>query len=244
MSIDKGVGTKRVGIIQSSYIPWRGYFDFIDSVDLFIIYDDIEYSKGSWRNRNQIKTEHGLKWLTVPVQSGAGSLPIDLVLIGQSNKPWKESHCRMLEEALEPASFFKDAMDLWEEGTSVGDTYISSLNVRLIKLVCNYLQIKTPIVMSRDYEVTGAKTERLTNLIRKVGGTTYISGPTAKGYLDEDLFRKNGIRLEYKSYDYPPYPQLWGDFVGTVTVLDLIANTGSDARKYLKTITSDVVAVE
>lgn len=226
----------RVGIIQSCYMPWRGYFDFIDSVDLFVIYDDVEFSKGSWRNRNQIKTPNGLKWITVPVQSGAGSLPIDRVLIGQANKPWQDEHRRLIKESLGVAPYFKDAADIWEEGIAAGDKGISQLNIRLIKSVCSYLGITTPLVLSGDYVVTGAKTERLINLIKKVGGTVYLSGPIAKGYLDEKLFRENDIDLEYKTYDYPAYPQLWGDFIGTVTVLDLIANCGPDARKYLKSL--------
>ena len=233
---------KRVGIIQSNYIPWRGHFDFIDSVDLFVIYDDVQYSKNSWRNRNQIKTPTGLQWLTVPVHAKL-SLLTDEVRIAQTHKPWQNTHRRLFHEFLGPAPSFKDAIELWEEGIAAGDLTISQLNARLIKLVCAYLRIDTPIVMSREYAVTGAKTERLINLLKKLEATAYLSGPAAKGYLDEDLFRENGIRLEYKTYDYPPYPQLWGEFVGTVSVLDLIANTGPEARRFLKSTTSHQVAV-
>jgi hypothetical protein len=134
-------------------------------------------------------------------------------------------------------------MEIWEEGIAAGDRTISQLNIRLTKLICAYLQITTPLVMSRDYAVTGAKTERLIQLLKQVGATVYLSGPTAQGYLDENLFRESGINLEYKTYDYPPYPQLWGEFVGTVTVLDLIANTGPEARRFLKSTTPNRVAV-
>lgn len=233
----------RVGIIQSSYIPWRGYFDFINSVDIFIIYDDIQYSKNSWRNRNQVKTPRGLEWLTVPVRYKLG-LAIDQVKIGQTRKDWREFHRQKLFEALEPAPFFEYALALWEEGTSSSEILLSPLNIRLIRLICNYLQISTPIRNSRDYALIGAKTERLIQLLNQVGATTYLSGPTAQDYLDEDLFRKHGIRLEYKNYDYPPYPQLWGDFVGNVTILDLIANTGPAARDYIKSLSPNQVAVE
>ena len=231
---------KRVGIIQSSYIPWRGYFDFIDSVDLFVIYDDIQYSTGSWRNRNQVKTKSGLKWITVPVKAKLG-LSIDQVLIGRSNKSWQDTHRLLLKESFSRAPFFSDAMAIWEEGISHGDLAISQLNIRMIKLLCTYLQIATPLVLSRDYALIGAKTERLINLLKQVGASVYLSGPSAKGYLDENLFRENGIRLEYKTYDYKPYPQLWGDFVGTVSVLDLIANTGPEARHYLRSASPDKV---
>ncbi len=235
--------TKRVGVIQSNYIPWRGYFDFIDSVDLFVIYDDVQYSKGSWRNRNQFKTQMGLKWLTVPVKTKLG-VPIDEVPISCTNKPWQNTHRCRLKESLGSAPFFRDAIAIWEEGIAASDLTISELNIRLIKLICAYLKITTPVVISRDYSVTGTKTERLINLLKKVGATAYLSGSTAQRYLDEYLFRENGISLEYKTYDYAPYPQLWGEFVGMVSVLDLIANTGQDARHFLKSQTPDAIAVE
>lgn len=227
----------RVGIIQSAYIPWRGYFDFIDSVDLFVIFDDIPFgSKGNWRHRNLINTPAGQQWLTVPVHSGR-ELPIDQVRIAKLATPWQETHYHLLHAYLEPAPFFCAAMQIWEEGVYADDLTLSQLNVRLTKLICAYLGITTPLAMSRDFAVSGAKTERLIRLLEKVGATVYLSGPTAQGYLDESLFRQHGIGLEYKTYDYPPYPQLWGEFVGNVTVLDLIANTGPDARHYLKSTT-------
>lgn len=235
--------SKRVGIIQSSYIPWRGYFDVIDSVDMFIIYDDVQYSKGSWRNRNKIKTRTGLKWLTVPVKVSLG-LSVDQVQIDKSKKPWQNTHRQLIKNSLESAPFFDDAINIWEEGIAAEDLNISRLNVRLIKLLCSYFQITTPIVMSSEYNIKGKKTERLIDILAKSGAKVYLSGPTAKGYLEENLFRENGIGLEYKTYDYEPYPQLWGDYVGNVTVLDLIANTGPNARKFLKSQTPNVIAVE
>lgn len=234
--------TKRVGIIQSSYIPWRGYFDFIDSVDLFVIYDDIQYSTGSWRNRNRIKSKEGLKWLTVPVKTKLG-LAIDRVPIDYTNKVWQNTHRHLLKEFLGTAPFFTDAMQIFQEGIDAGELTISQLNIRLIKLICSYLNITTPIVMSRDYAVSGKKTERLINLLKMVEATVYLSGPTAQEYLNEDLFRKNNIRLEYKTYDYDPYPQLWGEFAGAVSVLDLIANTGQEAKYFLKSKTSNIIRV-
>ncbi|MCL2925001.1 MAG: WbqC family protein [Trichodesmium sp. MAG_R04] len=232
----------KVGIIQSSYIPWRGYFDFINSVDSFIIYDDVLFSKGSWRNRNQVKTRSGLTWISVPVNSKL-ELPIDRVLICK-NIPWRRKHRGLLKDSLQSAPFFKDAICLWEECVNGSETTISELNIKLIKTICAYLNIATPILMSRDYQVKGSKTERLIQLLKKSGATTYLSGPTAKGYLDEKLFREHKIRLEYKTYDYDPYPQLFGNFIGTVTVLDTIANTGKDAIESLTSKTPSIIAVE
>lgn len=236
--------TKRVGIIQSSYIPWRGYFDFIASVDLFIIFDDVQYPMGrSWRNRNLLKTKNGLKWLTVPIQAKSELLPIHQVRIATTDRNWQKEHRNRLWDALQPAPFARIVVSLWEEGLAGNNYFISELNVKLLKVLCNYLDINTPIVQSRDYVATGSKTARLIDLLQQAGATSYLSGPTAKGYLDENEFRKNGIRLEYKTYDYLPYPQQWGDFEGAVSVLDLIANCGPGALELLKSATPNEVAV-
>lgn len=232
----------RVGIIQSCYAPWRGFFDFIASVDLFLVFDDVQYTRRNWRNRNQTKTAHGLKWLTVPV-SGSRSQMIDEVRISCDGKPWQVVHRRILTESLSEAPFFNDAMEVWEDGCGGSNERLSPLNVRLIRSTCSYLGIDTPIADARDYHVSGAKTERLINLLRKTEATTYLSGPSARGYIQEELFSQNSIRLEYKTYDYEPYPQLWGDFVGAVTVLDLIAQMGPAARDHIRSSTPNVVAV-
>jgi hypothetical protein len=232
----------RVGIIQSGYLPWRGYFDFIGSVDLFILFDDVQYTRRSWRNRNRLKTRQGLKWLTVPVFS-KGLPPIDQVLIATTKKPWQTVHQALITASLEPCPYVRDAMELWYAGTRDHAEFLSELNARLIRGICEYLGIRTPIVHARDYAVSGAKTDRLIGLLKEVGATCYLSGPTARGYLDEEQFRRHSIRLEYKSYDYAPYPQPWGPFEGGVTVLDLIANVGPDSPKYLRTATPDILAV-
>ncbi|WP_055074136.1 WbqC family protein [Pseudanabaena sp. 'Roaring Creek'] len=235
----------KVGIIQSNYIPWRGYFDFIDSVDLFIVFDDIQYPMGrSWRNRNQLKTDSGLHWLTVPVQSKPYQLDIDQVLISSPNQSWQTKHRILIERSLKAANFFHDVVCLWESAISVDDIKLSDLNVRLIKSICSYLNITTPIVMARDYSATANKTERILQLLKKVNATSYLSGQIAKDYLDENLFRENGIGLEYKSYDYLPYPQLWGDFIGNVSILDLIANVGKEAKSFLTSQSPNIIAVK
>jgi WbqC-like protein family len=233
----------RAGVIQSCYIPWRGYFDFIDSVDVFVIYDDVQYSSGSWRNRNQVKTRNGLRWLSVPVAYRFGDT-IDAVNIGRkSGVNWQESHRLLLQEALAPAPNFADAIGIWEGAIAFQESTLSALNLRLIEGVCQYLGIGTRIVLSRDYQLLGSRTARLIDLLRKLGATTYLSGPSAQNYLEEDLFKASGIGLEYKSYEYPPYLQLWGDFAGSVTVLDLIANCGRASKDFLKSRTPDFVAV-
>lgn len=235
----------KLGVIQSNYVPWRGYFDLIDSVDRFVVYDDAGYSKNTYRNRNQLKFPGGLRWITVPVHAHVNQ-PIDEVTLAESGtgkaRPWREEHERLIRGSLEGAPHFSDALAVWKAGASAACERLHELNVRLIRAVCEYLGVKTPLEDSRRYAPQGQGTARLVDLLVKAGATSYISGPTGKGYIDESLFAKNGIRLEWKSYDYADYPQSHGPFVGTVSVLDLIAHCGPDSRRYLKSRSRDEVA--
>lgn len=222
----------KVGVIQSCYIPWRGYFDFIRSVDLFVIYDDVQYSKGSWRNRNKVKAPSGLRWITVPVNVSLGQR-IDEVEIATGGNSWRNEHARLLHESLGSAIHFQDAWEIWSAATERGYRKLSELNVHLLRSICGYLEIRTPLVLSSSYPTHGDSTNRLISLLRTVGATSYLSGPSASSYLDYSMFALNNIRLEYKSYDYEPYPQTHGDFVDAVTILDLIANCGPEAKRHL-----------
>ncbi|MDD5450320.1 MAG: WbqC family protein [Desulfovibrionales bacterium] len=236
----------KVGIIQSNYIPWRGYFDFISDVELFIFHDNIQYTKQDWRNRNKIKSVKGLEWLTVPVNYKKTGQLIEHTLIGYERigrkGTWQDEHIKKFEVAYRQAPYVDHALQILREAFDARDETISALNVRLIKLICSYLDIPTKMAMSRDFQATGTKTERLIQLLTEANATCYLSGPAAKAYLDKDLFDQHGISLEYKSYDYPSYPQLHGEFEGGVTVLDLIANCGSEARAYITSRTANVVA--
>jgi hypothetical protein len=231
----------RVGLIQSNYIPWRGYFDFIDNVDLFIFHDDLQYTKKDWRNRNIIKTSSGKKWLTVPVNyTHVNQLikdtPIDY------NQDWLTSHIRRFTEFYKKSPYFSDAIYFLESLENIRFNSISNLNRELIKNISEYLNIKTPIEVSWSYSLHGTKTDRIIELLKKTGATEYLSGSNADIYLNKELFIKNNIQLEYKSYSYKSYPQLWGDFIGEVTILDLIANCGKDSRElYKSTIPNSII---
>jgi hypothetical protein len=227
----------KVGVIQSNYIPWRGYFDFIDSVDVFVIYDDVQYSKGSWRNRNQLKFSDGLKWITLPVKVNLG---MNINEVKLKDDSWKKSHRDMLKASLGKAPYFKEAMMVWEEGVEPVTDNLSVLNENVIKSICRYLEIKTKIIRSEPYQLSGTKTERLMELFNHLSAKSYLSGPAAETYLDVDLFRKHNIDLIYKSYKYKPYPQQFDHFEPAVTVLDLIANTGKESLSYIKSTEPDL----
>ncbi len=222
----------KVSIIQSNYIPWRGYFDFIDDMDLTIFYDDVQYTKNDWRNRNKLKTVNGTEWITVPVRSFSLSQLIQETPIDY--RGWEKKHKKQIIQWYAKARFFKQYRDELFTILEVNYETISELNITLCHWIMQKLEISTLTRMSSEFILNGSKTERLIDLLKKVGANIYISGPAGRSYLDEKLFREAGIGLEYKSYDYPHYPQLWGDFVGEVTVLDLLFNVGPDARQYLK----------
>lgn len=232
----------KIGIIQSSFIPWRGYFDFIGSVDAFVLYEDVQYSKGSWRNRNKIKCAEGTRWMTVPVRHRSLN---QLILNTEidDRKDWRLDHFAQWHAAYASAPFFATVKEILGDLGRSHDSTISQLNIRLIRLICAYLSIPTPLLLSSDLQIQGHGTRRLIQVLQSLGAKTYLSGPTADGYLEKDLFRQAGIRLEYKSYDYASYPQLWGTFVGSVSVLDLIANCGPKSRTWLHSKTPDEVIV-
>lgn len=231
----------KVGVIQSNYIPWRGYFDFIDSVDLFVFHDDLQYTKNDWRNRNRILTPAGPRWLTVPVSYKRVEQKIDEVPIDYRQN-WAAGHVQQLEANYRRAPFFQDYVQGFAGIINEPFANISELNVAVCKWIMQVLEIRTPIMMSRELSLSGKKSERLIDLLTKVGATTYVSGPSASAYLDLDLFRRHGIRVEYKSYDYPEYPQLQTGFLPGVSALDLLFNTGSEARLYLKSRISNELA--
>jgi hypothetical protein len=222
----------KVGIIQSNFLPWRGYFDFIRDVDLFILHDDLQYTKGDWRNRNKIKTPRGAEWITVPVHYHHTSQLIEETAIDDS-KSWARGMLNRIRDSYKKAShfepYFSELSDLLLEPAAS----ISDLNLRLIHWVCAHLEIETPLAFSRQYHPQGTKTERLIGILKQVGATCYLSGPAAQAYLQPELFEQVGIQLEYKVYDYPEYEQLYPPFEPAVSVIDLLFMAGIEAKAYL-----------
>jgi hypothetical protein len=226
---------KKVAILQSNYIPWKGYFDLIASVDEFIIYDDMQYTRRDWRNRNQIKTPNGAQWLTIPVLvKGKYHQKIrDTEIDGFD---WALTHWKTLKHNYGNAPHFDEIAD-WLEPLYLAETYthISSLNRRFIEAICNYLNISTILSNSWDYLIIEGKSERLADLCAQAGGGEYISGPAAKDYIEENVFTERGIKLTWFDYNgYPEYPQLYGEFTHNVSILDLLFNHGKEAYRYMR----------
>ena len=223
-------------ILQPSYIPWRGYFDQINRADVFVFYDDVQYDKHGWRNRNQIKTAQGRQWLTIPVHSSGvveKSIPINQVEIDWS-KPWNVSHWKALTFAYGRAPFFKDYAGRLEPFYQRRDVYVADFTIALTMALAKELGIEhTRFMRSSEMQAVGKKTERLMEILVQLGVDHYISGPSAKDYIEEDKLAAAGIRLEYMDYNYPEYPQLHPPFDPNLSILDLLFNTGPDAIKYI-----------
>lgn len=226
---------KKVAIVQSNYIPWRGYFDLIAAVDEFILYDDVQYTRRDWRNRNQIKTPQGPLWLTVPVMSkGRYDQKIRETMICKTN--WAIDHWKSIQVNYRKAIYFEEIVE-WLEPIYLiqPHTSLSQLNRTLIEAICRYLKINTKISSSSDYRLIDGKTERLAHLCRQTEANVYISGPAAKSYINEQEFLECGVSLEWFEYSrYLEYPQLWGTFVHRLSIIDLLFNCGKDATRYMR----------
>lgn len=222
--------SKKVAILQSNYIPWKGYFDIIASVDEFIFYDEMQYTKNDWRNRNKIKTSNGLQWLSIPILTkGHISNNVKIVDAKIVDKKWANSHWNTIKQFYKKAPYFKDYADIFEKlyKECEQEEYLCNVNYKFIYAINEILGIKTKISFSQDYGLIEGKTERLVDLVKKAGGTCYLSGPSAKDYIDEKLFKEANIELEWMDYrGYPEYPQLYPPFEHGVSILDLIFNTG------------------
>jgi len=229
--------TKKVAILQTNYIPWKGYFDLINLVDEFILYDEVQYTRRDWRNRNIIKTQAGPKWLTIPIDvKGKYTQSINEAVV--ANNLWTDKHWKLLIHAYSKAKCFKQYSkyfaNLYEQCSR--ETYLSKINFIFINKICEILNITTKMTWSTDYVVVAAdKTDRLVKLCQAAKATHYLSGPSAKAYIDDSLFTNAGIKLEYMGYsDYPVYSQLHGEFIHQVSILDLLYNQGENTPKFMK----------
>jgi hypothetical protein len=223
-------------ILQPSYIPWRGYFHQIALADVFIFYDDVQYDKHGWRNRNRIKTHQGTQWLTIPVYSSGvleDGVPINQVQIDW-RQPWSRKHWQTLRQSYGKAPFFEAYADLLEACYQKRADLLADFTMDLTIELSRRLGIQhTRFVRSSSYQVEGVKTDRLLDLLRQVGATHYITGPSAREYLEAEKFSAVGIQLSYIEYGYPEYSQLYPPFDPQVSILDLMFMTGPQALSWI-----------
>ncbi len=228
--------TRKLGIIQSSYIPWKGYFDIIHDVDVFIFLDNVQFTKQDWRNRNKVKTNDGAKWLSVPVKASKHHMgqQIHEVIVDSSNS-WQKKHFNTFQMSYAKAKYYADYKYLIE------DFYLdkkweslSEMNIYMIRKICDVFGVTAEFYNSKDFDFDGTKTDKLVNMCKHFGSNYYLSGPAAKDYIEPEKFKDAGIALEYKDYSgYPEYNQLYPPFDHYVTVLDVIFNCGPEAAYHI-----------
>lgn len=223
---------KTIAILQSNYIPWKGYFSIIGKSDVFVFYDSVQFTKNDWRNRNQIQTSNGLLWLSVPVGQKI-SRKINEVQITEDG--WQKKHYKTIKLNYQKAPYFKD-YDGFLQTVFLEKKWdkLSDLNQYLIKTISKeFLNFETEFIDDTALSFSGDPTEKLLQIVKSLNGTRYLSGPAAKDYLDESRFINNGIQLEYIKYEFPIYRSTFSEFTHYVSVLDLLFHCGSSSREYI-----------
>ena len=224
----------RCVILQPSYIPWRGYFHQLVRSDIFVFYDDVQYDKNGWRNRNRIRTSDGWQWITVPVLSiGRFGQAINEVRVN-NRVNWRRKHWRAIQQAYHQAPFFRKYEPFFQEVYIREWEMLVDLDIYLTVEIAKFLGAQgTKFVRSSELGIEGDRVGRILEVCKHVGATDYLVGPSAKAYMMDDLFTREGIRVEYQLYDYPPYPQVYQPFVSQMSIIDVLFNCGPDARGYL-----------
>ncbi len=224
-------------IHQPDYLPWLGFFDKISMCDVFVLLDNVQFSKNYFTNRNKIRTSQGWTWLTVPVLSkGKSEQRIDEVQINNiSEKKWAEKQWKSIEQNYKKAPFFSAHADFFYQLYSKEWDSLTELNKTIIRYLAGAFGLKTKICEVAEIGADGKGTELLFNICQAVGADTYLSGAFGKEYLDEELFTNQGIKVIYQEFSHPEYKQVFEPFIPGMSAIDLILNYGNDSLQVLKT---------
>ena len=222
-----------IGIIQPSYLPWRGFFDFIREVDVFVFLDDVQYTVRDWRNRNRIKTpDGGAVWLTVPVLGGRNQLIREAKI--DNAQPWIRKHLQAVERSYGGAPHFEEYFGAISAVYSAGFELLSELDIALTRALCACLGIETQLAVASSMGCDGTKDDKLLGIVQRFNGDVYLSGPSAAAYLRPALWRDAGVELRYKDYSgYPEYVQIAPPFEPSVSVIDTLFMLGKAAPDYI-----------
>lgn len=223
-----------VVISQPMYFPWVGMLEQIRLSDKFVFYNDVQFSKGSFSNRVQVKTQKKVHWMTVPLFNLHLGQLINEVTI-DNRKDWKESHRGLLKQAYSTAPFVSDVLTLVDKLFSQSWDRLSELSQASMLILAEYFGLIEPqnIFDSSKMSIEGASSRRVLDIVLELHGNKYITGLGARNYLDHQLFEQNGVAVEYMDYQLKKYPQMYGEFTPFVTALDLVANCGKDGIDYI-----------
>lgn len=224
---------KKCAIIQPSFIPWKGFFDIIQSVDIFVHYDDVQYTSSDWRNKNFIYGKNGLVRLTIPIKKTSRETLIKDVLI-DNNQDWKKDHLKSIQRVYSKAAFYQEYLWIIEEIYSFETVFLSDFVINATELISRSLGIKTTFVKSSDLGLFGAKDDKLIRICRKLGAKSYLSGPSAKDYIELSKWNESDIEISFKNYRYLEYNQLSNQFNHYVSIIDVMFNNGLNTINLIK----------
>ena len=233
---------KKIIITQSNYIPWKGYFDSINFVNEFVIYDEVQYTKRDWRNRNKIKTPNGPLWLSVPIEVKGKFFQRIKETHVLTTENWRLTHWKTIQMNYSKTPFFKTYKDTFEEFyMHNNDLSLSNINYSLIKIINKILGITTTLHWSDEIpHASEERNERLIEICKHLDATDYYSGPAAKVYMNEELFKREGINVHFFNFGgYPEYKQLYGEFIHELSILDLIFNEGPNSINFMKSFSGN-----
>lgn len=224
----------RIGILQPGYLPWLGFFEQMYKSDVFVIYDDVQYDKESWRNRNRIKTANGIQWLTIPVIVKFEDRPLINEVKIDNRINWRKKHLSSIKQNYSKAQYFKKYIDIFDEAFSIEWKYLIDVDIYfIIKLFACLGMGDKKIIRSSTLNVSGDRIERLINICKLFNADAFYEGAAGKNYIDDSQFAKYGIKVEYQNYKHPVYKQLYGDFVSHLSIIDLLFNHGDESCSIL-----------
>lgn len=224
----------KLAILQPSYIPWIGYFEQIMNVDKFIFYDDVQYTKNDWRNRNRIKTHNDVSWLSIPIKHKSLDMLICDTLVDDT-KNWRKKHIKSLIQYYKQSEYFSEVFPILEQNISSDIKKLSELNINIIKDLSNYLGFSTEFYLSSKLNIHGEKSERLIKICKYFNANFYYSGAAAKEYLNENLFKEEEIKFSYQNYTLKEYKQLYSnEFSPYLSIIDLLFNYGKNSIEIIK----------
>lgn len=222
----------KIAVLQPSYLPWLGFFEQMASVDTFVFYDDAQYTKNDWRNRNRLKSKNGFEWLTIPVNSST-SLQIREIKI-DSKQNWQTKHKKTIAQLYSKAPFFEEVSMAFDPLWNKKYEFLLDAIIDSIDITIKYLNIVVKTAFSSEIGVAGDRNEKLVNICKALGANKYYSGLSAQDYLNTELFARNHIEVAFQRYQHPIYPQQHGDFVSHLSIMDMLFNCGKDGKRFIK----------
>jgi hypothetical protein len=231
---DEALANRTLAAHQPNYVPWLGYLHKAEQADVFVLADDVQYTKHGYVNRNRVRTGEGWQWLTVPVRSRgrAGQLIRDTEL--ETDLPWARKHVQTFEWNYRDAPFFEEHMPFLRDVFASQPTHLLELNLQLLKYLLDQLEIDTELRMSSELPKRTERSQRLADMAVACDCTTYLAGDGgSQQYLDEAVLQAAGVEVRFTTFQHPVYAQCFPGFEAGMCAFDLLFNCGPRSREVL-----------